>query len=387
MSKDASKDASTKDASTKDMTKNIYDVIIVGGGIAGIYCALQNKSKKVLLLESSHYWGGRIKTHYDTHYEPQYEIGAGRFHKNHKILLGLIKRFGLTPVPLDERMDYLDPEKGLIPHVEIYLRKIVDRMKLEDSMKLETFYAYCVRLLGKEEADHFANALGFHEIYYKNAYDLLKALQTDFIQGGYFVLKEGLSELCHRMVADCPGDCVLNHHVKSIERSGKYLKVDGIKTKKVVVTIPPCLFQAFPILDPYKSITQMITQGPLLRIYAKYPTFPITHTTTTELVSRHIIPIRDGIVMIAYVEDKDIHPFMEKGKLKTENEIKRLIHKDLDLPEPEWFKPYLWAIGTHAWLPGIRGDLPSVEGIHVCGEAFSSRQSWIEGALESCDSI
>ena len=364
----------------------LYDTIVVGGGIAGLYCALResDEGNRCLLLEASHYWGGRIKTHY----EPQYEIGAGRFHKSHKRLFSLIKRFDLTPIPIDDRMDYLDPKDGLLPHVETYLQEMVSRMKLKDSMRNQTFYEYCVNLLGKEEADHFVNALGFHEPYYKNAYDYLVALRTDFVQGDYFILKEGMGELCQRIRKEIKGPCLLNHRVESIRREGKIFKVDGYRTKRVVVTIPPSLFRHFPILDPFKEVVGQLKQGPLLRVYAKYNTFPLSFTATTEMVSRHIIPIRDGIVMIAYVEDKDIHPFLEKGQLKSEKEIRKVlepIHQSLNLEEPEWIKPYLWAIGTHAWKPGAIPSIPLIEGITICGEAFSERQSWVEGALESVE--
>ncbi len=366
------------------MPPKIYDTIVVGGGIAGLYCALQESDhgKHCLLLEASHYWGGRIKTHYS----PQYEIGAGRFHKSHKRLFALIHRFGLTPVPIDDRMDYLDPKEGILPHVEHYLQKMVSRMSLKENMRNQTFYEYCVDTLGKAEADHIVNALGFHEPYYKNAYDYLKALQTDFVQGDYFVLKEGMGELCQRMRKAIQGPCKLNHRVESIEREGKYLKVDGAITKRVIITIPPSLFRHFPILDPFQQVVKQIKQGPLLRIYAKYKSFPLSYTTTTELVSRHIIPIGDGVVMIAYIEDTDLFPFLKNGKLKSEAEILKVLeplHRRLNV-DPEWIKPYLWAIGTHAWIPGPRPPLPEIEGISVCGEAFSKRQSWIEGALESC---
>ena len=41
----------------------MYDIIIVGAGIAGIYCAsILQKTYKVLLLESKSHAGGRIHT-------------------------------------------------------------------------------------------------------------------------------------------------------------------------------------------------------------------------------------------------------------------------------------------------------------------------------------
>jgi hypothetical protein len=126
-------------------------------------------------------------------------------------------------------------------------------------------------------------------------------------------------------------------------------------------------------------------------------------TTSREL--RHIIPIHDGIVMIAYVEDTDIRPFMkDRMQLKPLKEIERLIETvlnqlfpTLQIPSPLWVRPYLWQIGTHAWLPGklnettstskLLNSLPVIENVHVCGEALSIRQSWIEGSLESAERV
>jgi len=374
----------------------MYDTLIIGGGISGLYCALNLKN--VLLLEEKDYWGGRIKTHH----EPQYEIGAGRFRKSHTRLWKLIQRYKLTPIPIPSRMDYRDETYGLIPHSESYLKSQLKKMKLHDSLREMTFYEYMVRVLGKEDANHFVEASGYSELYYKNAYDELQSFQKDYVQGDYFVLKEGLGELCQRMVQSIKenkGKCVLRHKVQNILRKDDYFVVDGYTAKRVIVTIPPSLFKNFPILKPYDFIVSKLKNGPLLRVYAKYPTewTDTLHTLTTKHIPRHIIPIRDGIVMIAYVEDEDVLPFLNKGKLKTDKEIRTLLREELkrvfseEIPEPEWVRPYLWEIGTHAWLPGLSSNvlkhLPQIENLHVCGEAFSNRQAWVEGALESAERV
>lgn len=371
----------------------MYDTLIIGGGISGIYCALHLKN--VLLLEENNYWGGRIKTHHD----PHYEIGAGRFRKSHTRLWKLIQQYKLTPIPIPSRLDYRDNQFGIVPHVEKYLKTQLKKMTLHERLRTMTFYEYCLEVLGKEDATHFVEASGYNELYYKNAYDELQSFQKDYVQGDYFVLKEGLGELCQRMMKDIQGKGILNHRVKSIERKDDYFVVDGYKAKRVIVTIPPSLFKYFPILSPYDSIVSNLKNGPLLRIYAKYPTSWTNElqVITTKHIPRHIIPIRDGIVMIAYVEDKDILPFLQHGKLKSIQEIRKILQEELrklfteKVPEPQWVRPYLWEIGTHAWLPGpsskLLKQLPEIEGISVCGEAFSTRQAWVEGALESTDRL
>ena len=49
----------------------MYDVAIIGAGISGLYCGLHISNH--IIFESDRV-GGRIHTHYD----PYYEIGAGR---------------------------------------------------------------------------------------------------------------------------------------------------------------------------------------------------------------------------------------------------------------------------------------------------------------------
>jgi protoporphyrinogen oxidase len=78
----------------------IYDIIILGGGIAGLYCAYKllqkNKILKILILEKNDYLGGRMKIFKKTingHTFYQ-EEGAWRFNTNHKLLLKLINELG-----------------------------------------------------------------------------------------------------------------------------------------------------------------------------------------------------------------------------------------------------------------------------------------------------
>ena len=61
-----------------------YDIIIIGGGIAGLFTAykLSQTNKNIILFESSNKLGGKIKTIKNENIS--YEAGAARFHKSHE---------------------------------------------------------------------------------------------------------------------------------------------------------------------------------------------------------------------------------------------------------------------------------------------------------------
>ena len=79
-------------------TNKLYDFIIIGGGIAGLYTMYNILKKrpysKILLIEKQDILGGRIDTFTDKYMSV--EAGAGRFHQNNVLLLQLIRELGLS---------------------------------------------------------------------------------------------------------------------------------------------------------------------------------------------------------------------------------------------------------------------------------------------------
>jgi len=71
----------------------MYDYVIIGGGISGLfmYSQLIKKTKNILLLERNKRFGGRILQHEEVYKNKQVSIpaGAARFNKNHIILYSI----------------------------------------------------------------------------------------------------------------------------------------------------------------------------------------------------------------------------------------------------------------------------------------------------------
>ncbi len=108
----------------------IYDYIIIGGGIAGLYSLhLLNKSKKdlkILLIEKEDYLGGRIlnKNFHGTNIK----LGAGIAKEDNKHLLKLLDKFDIKYFKGDGEKKIVDPNFNKDYHFGI-IKKIKTTIK------------------------------------------------------------------------------------------------------------------------------------------------------------------------------------------------------------------------------------------------------------------
>jgi len=97
-------------------TVNNYDLVIIGGGIAGLYTLYKLSKKykhlKILLLESGQRLGGRIYSYKETIDKQEYvmDLGAGRLGYHHKLINNLINELGLKPkiIPIPNTKTYIE---------------------------------------------------------------------------------------------------------------------------------------------------------------------------------------------------------------------------------------------------------------------------------------
>ena len=93
-----------------------YDIVIIGGGIAGIYTMYniikKYPKKKVLLLEKNNRFGGRIYTYHEKIDNINFSInlGAGRLGYHHKLIIDLINELNLNKkiIPITNFKDYYE---------------------------------------------------------------------------------------------------------------------------------------------------------------------------------------------------------------------------------------------------------------------------------------
>jgi len=253
--------------------------------------------------------------------------------------------------------------------------------------------------MSPSQVEQLRQEFGYYsEFEVMNAYDAVDMLQRA-LSGKFIVVKEGLSELVRRMSKHV--NYKLNHKVDTVHLTSDGVVVDGRPAKRVIFAIPPKALRHFHILPP--KLLHSVAPLALLRVYAAYDS-PwaeglLAQTTTSWL--RHIIPISPTVVMVSYVEGADTEPFRtQRGELRSQTRLNHEVHAELrrifpdrNIPDPVHFKAYLWTEGGHAWLPHINSDAVAQQILHprphvyICGEAFSHKQAWVEGALETASQV
>ena len=217
-----------------------YDIIIIGGGISGIYTAYKiNKThpnKTILLLEKESTLGGRVFTYHDKYM--QVEAGAGRFNDGHTLLLELIKELHLTnklnkisssavyspsdgtssiensvlDAPYNESSVIFEPlfanalDMGLgketLPNAEL-ITKLVIASKFESKETLinQSLESYARTILTPEETEYIKDTFGYYsELVIMNAYDALQLIPVLGPLNQFYSLQGGLSQIIEKMV-------------------------------------------------------------------------------------------------------------------------------------------------------------------------------------------
>lgn len=411
---------------------NMYDFIVVGGGITGLYATQKLRQKygqsKILLIDERSYMGGRLITNKS----PQYEIGGARFFEHHKILMKLIDQFKLSKIKVESDSQYIELHHSNVKYFressltfDYIMKKIIQESKQYDKQTLMRFtlHEFICHISGSEKlANDMRCVFGYDSEFTKmNCVDSLRSFSEEFTDPNFYVLKEGFSELCEKMSQHNKKNkntqIMKNTKIVKIhETNGHYQLVSSDNNtymcKNLVIAIKSAQLKKFKILKHIFKHIDNIHGAPLLRIYAQYPLqcgkswFENIPKTRTNSCLRQIIPInpKTGLIMISYTDGDDIVPFCKNSslpyKLKTDKEIKHLIKNELyrlfphiNIPEPHYFKCHIWHVGVHHWKPGCdsieeyKKIMNPLKNVYIVGEAFSQRQAWIEGGLETVETM
>ena len=402
----------------------IYDFIIIGAGISGLYCAykllLKNHNLKILILEknSKKDIGGRVGNYLFEGVSVVKGAGIGRKEKD-ILLYKLLSDLNISSNEFKSTHNY---SNNLLNKCNV--KKIFNLLKkkyIEEKSKYienNTFKQFATKILGKKNYNNFVVCSGYSDYENADIYDTLYNYgfddnykeYTGFIVNWKLLVKKLIEKINIKHIKT-------NSNVKKIIKnndnsfsiiSNLYNSKENkiYKTKKVIIATT---VQTVKKLLPQFKIYNNIKTNSFLRIYAKFSKKSIL--TMKKYVSKYtivntklqkIIPINPekGIYMIGYCDNKNAD-YLNK-KINNLKYFEKLIKKSLNIKKTECIKiksikEFYWKHGTHYYLPLNnkyinrkefinKAQFPS-NNIYIVGEMISLNQGWTNSALLSCEKV
>lgn len=389
----------------------IYDIILVGSGIASLYCAYLlkelNPKIKILLLEKDKRVGGRILNTNFHGVNIPLGAGVGRADKDY-LLVDLIKRLEMKDLVHQGRNEHQYAKTiHKEPSFTIYNKVKKGRISMFQRMKFESFGK---QMMGSKNYKDFVEAVGYSDFEKMDHVDVIKHYgmedNIDPINILYIPWKVLIDRLIHKIGAN---RIRYSQEVISIKDTADGLTVyTQNKIYKCKELICGGTITTMRKLFPRNKIYKDIMGQPFLRIYIKCSDFhkdimrekiPATYIVGSPL--QKIIPINHdkGVYMIAYSDNdsaKLLYRYVKNNTIQSylENKISKLLNHEIKI---DALKHHYWSIGTHYYKP-LSKEYKSREEfiekaqrprdkIFVIGEVVALEQGWCEGALQSVHEI
>jgi len=407
------------------MNHSYYDIIIIGSGMSGLFSAFKikntNPNISFLVLEKykKQWIGGRTSNDYFYGVEIVTGAGIGRKDTN-PLLIKLLNKLNISYTEFKSKMNYAITMKP------VNIMKIINILKIEyekhPEWKKETFKDFFTKFLGNKLYKEFLVSAGYTD--YENA-DIKETLYNygmDDNIGGWIGLHIPWKKLVEKMYKK-----IGTKHfkfssevvsIKKLKENPCLFEINinnGLKyfcNKVILATTINGIQKLIPGATEKKSIYQQIHGQPFLRLYAKFDKksselmkIKVPNYTIVPGPLQKILPVdsEKGVYMISYSDNKNaliLKKYLENTMVNREL-FSHLIEKSLGLPKDSLkiiaIKDFYWPIGTHYYEPlpnsiDNRDDfLYKVQhpekGMLIVGEAVSRYQGWVEGALESVESV
>jgi hypothetical protein len=398
----------------------IYDIIIIGSGIGGLYTAYNIKkmspNTSFLILEKykKHWIGGR--TNNETFYGTEIVTGAGIGRKKDKLLHKL----------LDE-LDLKTNEFNINPHYSTRMSP-VDMKETMNHLREEytkykgpsiTFKTFAKHVLGEKTYKQFLITVGYTDYEKQDAHDTLYSYSME----DNYCCSKGFYVPWQKMVMKLATEIGWSHfkfsnnvsNITKIQDEPCLFSVEtehGIQYTCNKVVIATTITGIRKLL-PKPPIYHDIEGQPFLRLYGKFSkqSIPIMKEhvkgyTCMPGPLQKIIPMDSdkGVYMIAY--NDNLNTLALKDHLENTEKNRdlycELLEQALGIPGGSLnliaIKDFYWPIGTHYYKPlnhkmyKDRNEFIDIaqhpeKGILVVGEVVSHNQGWTEGALDSVKAV
>ena len=300
----------------------IYDIIIIGSGIAGLYSAYkilkESSSVNILILEkNSKKWiGGRAGNEMFQGVPVVRGAGVGRSTKDH-LLLQLIQELNVPYTESISKPNYQytpNCSSNFVKKTILILKKVYKNYP----NKMDTFKKFAINIIGIEKYKQFIICAGYTDYENSDIYDVLYNYGFEDNYSDLKIISVSWSSLINKLCEKIGYKNIrTSTDVLRIKSNNNNNIIDvytnkGIyhSNKIIVATDISTLRKLFPKNKIYKEIHGQ----PFLRVYAKFSKGSIEimkqcilRMTIVSGPLHKIIPIQKdkGIYMIAYTDNKD----------------------------------------------------------------------------------
>ena len=398
----------------------VHDYIIIGAGVAGLYAGYKLSKKyprkNILILEGNnkHGLGGRAGN--DTFYGTSVVTGAGVGRKDKDdLLIRLLKELHIpyTTFTAEYNSSAVFTSEQHVDILSIIRQLRKEFRKQPEKFGCMTFKKFAKPLLGTKLYDAFVLSQPYTDFENEGSHETLYNYDMDDNVSGWKAMKIPWKQLVEKLAT-----------FSNIQYNNKVVKISTVDccgfivytnnekvfaTKNVIIATTA---SAYRKLLPNYSIYKDVHTQPFLRVYGKFSgcyaeimKSVVNRSMLVPTQLKRIIPMDpdNGVYMISYCDNKNAEYIVKKTEnIETNREwFCRLLERSVGLPKNTLrltaIKHYFWKEGTHYFAP-LCGSYRSrkdflkraqnpMHGMVVVGEAVSTNQGWVRGALESVNAV
>lgn len=405
----------------------IYDEIIIGCGIAGLYWCYKTKPSNFIILEKSNRIGGRI---YNIDWNGyQISLGGGVIKSSNNLTIQLANELGLELGNSISKYHLIDLETQTTninkPNednfhesnkiVTKYLIKTFEKNKEQIKKNKLTWNEFLDLYLDLKTSTTIKSNLLYKS--YSNAdvesvfeYEIEELLRTrDFkisfiLQSGYTGLLNRLTQLINR------SNILTNNEVIQVIKKDNLFRINTkqnqtFTAKKIILATESKTDIQFDVdLETnlhIENLYKMFSGSNYIRVYSyHHETHGLECSYRTNGLVGKVIVINPHILMCCYTEESqavELEKLLEKNSKQEQIEIVYKLLTRCSIPiktKPDDIIYKFWSSGIHLnninFNKESKIDLQkklSNSNIIVIGESVANSHGWVNSALESVDFI
>ena len=372
----------------------LYDYIIVGGGIAGLYANYKLYSNNNgLLLEKNSYFGGKA---YEIDFHGTLiKLGAGIMAEHNKHLIKLLNKLNIK---IDSFPSYISTSGLKKFDMEDAIHNIIKKYNENKQHVYNlTMKQFLIKYFGASFTNQFILNCEYHDFINSNTEYFIKYYDIyDMSHTNYNVLIIKWIDLINKLTKK---NCINNVEVLNITKENNIFKIltnnDTYICKKIIfaVSLKPLIKLSRNIVKiNYKDYLGTV---PFIRIYCYFKKgyhSNLEHFTIVNNKLQKVIKINDNILMASYSDSNNALFWKKISKLNKDKQIEigSKYLKELNVNDKiDDIIIAFWDEGVHYYKPmkDLKKTIKKLshpdKNIYVIGELVSYKQGWVEGCIES----